>query len=115
MRSHSTEIIPEAAMVIGKLKFTFLHCVLCRLHIAAENAKKRSEDLAIMPSSRQGLHLHRQNGWQMLGDRHPAITGIGGDINLAAGRAEVDAALVEGIDGHGIAEDVDEAVFLRQT
>ena len=39
---------------------------------------------------------------------------FGGCVDLAAGRAEVDAALVERVDGHGVAQDVDVAVLLRE-
>ena len=47
-------------------------------------------------------------------DGLPGVAAVGGDVDLAAGGAEVDAAVVEGVDGHGVAEDVDVAVLLGQ-
>lgn len=47
-------------------------------------------------------------------DGLPVVAGIGGDVDLAAGGAEVDAAGVEGVDGHGVAEDVDVAIVLGE-
>ena len=34
---------------------------------------------------------------------------------MAAGGAEINAAIIESIDGHGIAQDVDIAILLRET
>jgi hypothetical protein len=48
----------------------------------------------------------------------PTVTAVGRGVDLAAGGAEVDAALVvgvsEGVNGHGVAEDVDVTVLLRE-
>ena len=44
----------------------------------------------------------------------PAVARIGGGIDLAAGGAEVDAASIERVDGHGVAQHVHVAVALRQ-
>ena len=40
--------------------------------------------------------------------------GVGRRVHLAAGGAEIDAAGVERIDGHGVAQHVDVAIALRQ-
>ena len=47
-------------------------------------------------------------------DRVPIIAAVGRAVHLAAGGAEIDAALVERVDGHRVAQDVHVAVFLRQ-
>src|SRR5208282_1077065 len=60
------------------------------------------------------LYLHREHGRQIPHDWIPAISGIGGGVDLSAAGAEVYAALVERVDGHGVAQDVDVAVALRQ-
>ena len=66
------------------------------------------------PSLRQRLHFHRQHCRQIPHDRIPAISRIGGAIHLSARGAEIDAALVESIHGHRVAQHVHVAVFLRQ-
>ena len=38
-----------------------------------------------------------------------------GAIDLAAGGAEIDAAIIERVDGHRVAQDIHVAVLLRQT
>jgi hypothetical protein len=53
--------------------------------------------------SRQRLHLNRKYGRKVSHNRRPAVSRIGGGIDLAAAGAEIDAALVERIDGHRIA------------
>ena len=50
----------------------------------------------------------------MLHDRRPVVAGIGRGVHLPAGGAEIDAAGIEGIDGHRIAQHVDVAIALRQ-
>ena len=45
----------------------------------------------------------------------PGVAGIGRGIDLAAGGAEIDAARVERIDGHRVAQHVDVTIALRQT
>src|SRR5262249_41740880 len=62
----------------------------------------------------QRLDLNGQNGREVADDGGPGVAGIGRAVDLAAGGSEVDAAGVEGVDGHGVAEDVDVAVLLRQ-
>ena len=62
----------------------------------------------------EGLGFDGEDRWKVVGDGGPIVAGVGGAVDLAAGGAEVDAAVVECIDGHGIAEDVDVAVFLRE-
>ena len=44
----------------------------------------------------------------------PVVAGVGGGVDLAAGGAEIDAAGVEGVDGHGVAQDIDVAILLGQ-
>ena len=44
----------------------------------------------------------------------PSVAAVGRAVDLPAGRAEVDAALVEPVDGHRVAQHVDVAVLLRQ-
>ena len=44
----------------------------------------------------------------------PAIAGIGRRVHLAAGGAEIDAALIERVDRHRVAQHVHVAVLLRQ-
>jgi len=65
--------------------------------------------------SGQGLDLDGINGREVADYGRPSVTGIGRAVDLASGGAEIDAALIEGVDRHGIAEDVDVAVFLRET
>ena len=47
-------------------------------------------------------------------DGLPTVSGIGGAINLPARGAEIDAAFFQRVDGHGVAQHVDVAIFLRQ-
>src|SRR5205085_142628 len=51
----------------------------------------------------QRLHLDRQHRRQVAHDRRPVIAAVRGAIDLAAAGAEIDAALVERIDGHRVA------------
>ena len=50
----------------------------------------------------------------MLGDCDPVVASIRRRVHLTASRSEVDAALVEGVDSHCVAENVDVAVVLGQ-
>src|SRR3712207_6887299 len=52
--------------------------------------------------------------FRSLHDGRPTVARVGRDVDLAAGRAEVDPARIEGIDGHGVAQHVHVAVALRQ-
>jgi hypothetical protein len=61
----------------------------------------------------QGLDLDGINGREVADYGRPSVTGIGRAVDLTSGGAEIDAALIEGVDRHGVAEDVDVAVFLR--
>ena len=55
-----------------------------------------------------------QHRRQIPHNRIPAISRIGGGVHLAAGGAEIDSAFVQRVDGHGVAQHVYVAVFLRQ-
>src|SRR5687767_13720639 len=50
----------------------------------------------------------------MLDNRHPVIARIGRDINLATDSAEVDAARIERINGHAVAQHMHITVRLWQ-
>src|SRR5262245_12212911 len=62
----------------------------------------------------QRLHFNRHHCRQMFHDRQPVVAAVGRAIYFAAGRAEVDAALVERIDGRRFAQDVHVTILLRQ-
>ena len=62
----------------------------------------------------QRLHFDRQHCRKVPNNRCPAVSGIGGGVDLAAGGAEVHTALVERVDCHGVAQHVDVAILLRQ-
>ena len=51
---------------------------------------------------------------QIAHDGVPRVAAVGRAIDLAAGRAEIDAARVERIDGHRVAQHVHVAILLRQ-
>src|SRR5262245_15659473 len=61
-----------------------------------------------------GLGLDGENCWQIVDDGSPGVAGIRRAVDLAASGAEVDAAVVQRIGRHRVAEDVDVAVFLRE-
>src|SRR5260370_42626262 len=44
----------------------------------------------------------------------PGVPGIGRGVHLSAGGAEIDAAFIERVDGHRVAQDVHVAVSLRE-
>ena len=71
--------------------------------------------MAIERGSRQDLRFDGENSGEIVDDGGPIVAAVGRAINLAAGGAEIDAAWVEVIDGHGVAEDVHVAILLRQT
>src|SRR6266478_6870513 len=58
---------------------------------------------------------HRKHGGKVFHNGAPAVAGVGGTIYLAAGGAEIDAAFIERVDGHGVAQHVHVTVVLRQT
>src|SRR5262245_21563941 len=62
----------------------------------------------------QRLNLHRQDGREISNNGNPVVAGIGRAVDLAAGRAEIHAARIKGVDGHRVAEHVYVAVTLRQ-
>src|SRR5882724_1701122 len=64
--------------------------------------------------SRERLYLDGEDSWQVAHNWGPGIAGVGGNVDLAAAGAEVDAAGIEGVYRHGVAEDVDVAIALRQ-
>src|SRR5467141_2310890 len=51
----------------------------------------------------------------MFHDRSPTVARVGRTVHLPAGSAEIDAALIERVDSHGIAQYVEIAIALRQT
>ena len=59
---------------------------------------------------RQRLHLDRQHRRQVADDRRPTCRRRRPSIDLAAGGAEVDAARIERVDRHRVAQDVHVAV-----
>src|SRR3954469_24304439 len=70
---------------------------------------------ATIIESSERLYFDGEDGRQIAHDGGPVVAGIGGGVDLAAGGAEVDAALVHSVDGHGVAQHIHEAVTLRQT
>ncbi len=62
----------------------------------------------------EGLYLDGEDSWQVAHNWGPGIAGVGGNVDLAAAGAEVDAAGIEGVYRHGVAEDVDVAIALRE-
>jgi hypothetical protein len=63
----------------------------------------------------QGLNFNGKDGGKIVGDRCPGISCVGRAVHLATRCAEVDAAVIEGIDCHRVAEDIYIAVLLRKT
>ena len=63
----------------------------------------------------QRLHFDRQHGRKIPDDRIPRVAAVGRCVNLPAGGAKINAARVERVNGHGVAQHVDIAVPLRQT
>src|SRR3984885_7962964 len=64
---------------------------------------------------RQRLNLHRKYGRKVTNNGSPIISSIGRSVDLPTAGAEIHAALVQRIDGHGVAQHVHVAVALRQT
>ena len=62
----------------------------------------------------QCLDFDGQNRWKVPHNRFPGIARIGRCVNLSTCRSEINPAGVERIDRHGIAQDVDVAIFLRK-
>jgi thiazole synthase len=79
---------------------------------------RRAPASADVPGARLGswqrLHLDRKHGRKIADDGSPVVAGIGRGVNLPARGAEIHAARIERIDGHGVAQHVDVAVALRQ-
>ena len=63
---------------------------------------------------RHRLDFNRKHGRKIAHDRSPAVSGIGRGVYLPSAGAEIDAAFVERIDRHGIAQHIHIAVALRQ-
>src|ERR1019366_8168932 len=75
---------------------------------------ERGQYAALADVSPQRLHFDRKHRRKIANNWGPAVSGIGGGVNLPAAGAEIHAALVERVDGHGVAQHVDVAVTLRQ-
>ena len=56
--------------------------------------------------SGESLHLDREHGGQVANDWRPVVARIGRYIDLATGGAEVDAAGIESVHGHRVAQNV---------
>ena len=67
-----------------------------------------------MLASWQCLHFHGEYRRQISDDRGPAVTRVDRCVYLSAGGTEVNAARVERIDRHRIAQHVDVTVLLWQ-
>ena len=63
----------------------------------------------------EGLHFDGEDGGEVVNDGVPRVASVIGAVDLAARSAEVDAAGVEFVHGHGVAKDVDVAIFLRES
>src|SRR5207244_10195098 len=64
--------------------------------------------------SSQRLHLDGEYGRKIAYDGCPAVPGVRREVHLPAGGAEVHAALVERVDGHRVAQQLDVGVALPQ-
>src|SRR6185295_19792770 len=60
----------------------------------------------------QRLNLHAEHRREIADDWRPAVSRVGRRVDLASRRPEIDAARIERVDGHGIAQYVDVAVAL---
>src|SRR3954469_19470999 len=59
----------------------------------------------------QGLDLDAEHRAQVADDPRPRVAAVGGAVDLPAGGAEVDPAVVERVDRHRVAQHVDVAVL----
>src|SRR5208337_19800 len=66
------------------------------------------------PGSWQALGFDGQDGRQIAHDSGPGITAVSRRVDLSAGGAKVHAAWLQSIHGHGVTQDIDVTVFLRQ-
>ncbi len=81
---------------------------------------RRSFDFALLFASRfaqddksaQGLDLDAEDGGEVVDDGGPIVAAVGRTIDLTASGTEVDAAVIERVDGHGIAQHVHIAILL---
>src|SRR5438270_6188863 len=64
--------------------------------------------------SSERLHFHRKHRRQIAHDRLPIISRVRRAINLSAGGAEINAARIERIHCHRVAEYVHVTIFLRK-
>src|SRR5208282_4313878 len=80
-----------------------------------ETESAREPNVLNQAWSRQRLHLDRQHRRQIVYDRLPRVAVVRRNVYLPASGAEIDAALVEPVYGHCIAQNVHIAVLLRQT
>ena len=59
------------------------------------------------------LHFHTKYCRQIPHNRIPAIPRIVRGVHLAAGRPKIDSAFIQRVHGHGVAQHIHVAVFLR--
>jgi hypothetical protein len=59
------------------------------------------------------LHLHTKHRRQIPNNRILVISTISRGVHLHASRSEISPALIQRVHGHGIAQDIHIAVFLR--
>src|SRR5579863_3658415 len=69
----------------------------------------------IVVASCQRLYLNRVHRRQIVHNRRPGVASIRRTVHLPACGAKIHAALIQRIDGHGIAQHVDETIALRQS
>ena len=60
------------------------------------------------------FELRQKDRREIANNRIPRVAGIGRGINLTARGSEINAALIERIDCHGVAQHVHVAIALRQ-
>ena len=85
------------------------------MYLISPRAPACAGDAEERRGSWQRLRFDRQNRRKISHDRAPCVTGVGRSINLAAGGAEINAARIERVDRHRVAQHIHVAIALRQT